>query len=98
MRPRALALTLLAIVAASASVARADGDPGSDVLAYQRLCLATDAGVSVPQQAQLGDVLHRANQAGLPLRVAIIASRSDLGAITGGWASTVSSWHLLTGK
>ena len=85
MRPRALALTLLAIVAASASVARADGDPGSDVLAYQRLFLATDAGVSVPQQAQLGDLLRRANQAGLPVRVAIIASRSDLGAITGLW-------------
>ena len=85
MRPRSLALTLLAIFAASASVARADGDPGSDVLAYQRLFLATDAGVSVPQQAQLGDLLRRANQAGLPVRVAIIASRSDLGAITGLW-------------
>ncbi len=85
MRPRALALTLLAIFAASASVARADGDPGSDVLAYQRLFLATDAGVSVPQQARLGDLLRRANQAGLPVRVAIIASRSDLGAITGLW-------------
>ena len=85
MRPRAFALTLLAVVAASASVARADGDPGSDVLAYQRLFLATDAGVSVPQQAQLGDLLRRANQAGLPVRVAIIASRSDLGAITALW-------------
>ncbi len=42
MRPRSLALTLLAIFAASASVARADGDPGSDVLAYQWLFLEAE--------------------------------------------------------
>ena len=85
MRPRAFALTLLAVLAAWVSVARADGDPGSDVLAYQPLFLAADAGVSVNEQAQLGDLLRGASRAGVPVKVAIIASRTDLGAVTGLW-------------
>lgn len=67
------------------SLARADGDPGSDVLVYQRLFVASDAGVSVSQQVALGRALSAAGKAGFPIRVAIIADRSDLGAVTALW-------------
>jgi cytochrome oxidase Cu insertion factor (SCO1/SenC/PrrC family)/thiol-disulfide isomerase/thioredoxin len=87
MRRRVLPLVLLAILAAGAhaSSARADGDPGSDVLVYQPLFLAGDAGVSVAEQARLGALLAQAQRAGFPIRVALIATRFDLGAITGLW-------------
>ena len=68
-----------------ASVARADGDPGSDVLVYQPLFLGADSGVSISQQSQLGGLLRSAAHAGFPVRVAIISSRTDLGAVTGLW-------------
>jgi cytochrome oxidase Cu insertion factor (SCO1/SenC/PrrC family)/thiol-disulfide isomerase/thioredoxin len=81
------ALGLLAALVAliPAGVARADGDPGSDVLVYQPLFLGSDAGVSITQQARLGGLLRSAARAGMPVRIAIISSRSDLGAVTGLW-------------
>ncbi len=84
---RACVVALLAalLVGLPASVARADGDPGSDVLVYQNLFFGTDAGLSVQRQAQLGALLKVAAQTGFPVRVAIIASPFDLGAITGLW-------------
>jgi cytochrome oxidase Cu insertion factor (SCO1/SenC/PrrC family)/thiol-disulfide isomerase/thioredoxin len=84
---RACAVALLAVllVGLPASVARADGDPGSDVLVYQNLFFGTDAGLSVQQQAELGSLLKAAAGAGFPVRVAIIASPFDLGAVTGLW-------------
>ena len=88
MSGRALVGVLLAVVFAAGSVvsvARADGDPGSDVLVFQDLFAGADAGVSVQQQVQLGAMLKSAQHAGLPVRVAIIASPSDLGAVTALW-------------
>ena len=84
---RACAVALLAVllIVLPASVARADGDPGSDVLVYQNLFFGTDAGLSVQQQAELGAMLRAAAGAGFPVRVAIIASPFDLGAVTGLW-------------
>ncbi len=79
-----VALLLLAL-GAGAPPALADGDPGSDVLVYQSLFLASDAGVSIQQQAELGALLSRAQSHGVPIRVAIIASRFDLGAVTALW-------------
>ena len=79
---------LLAVVLAAGSVvsvARADGDPGSDVLVFQDLFAGADAGVSVARQVQFGAVLKSVQHAGLPVRVAIIASPSDLGAVTALW-------------
>jgi cytochrome oxidase Cu insertion factor (SCO1/SenC/PrrC family)/thiol-disulfide isomerase/thioredoxin len=83
----ALTLVLLAIAAAAMPVqeARADGDPGSDVLVYQPLFLAADAGVSIPQQVSLDRLLGAAERSRFPIRVAIVARPSDLGAITGLW-------------
>lgn len=72
-------------VAARAPVARADGDPGSDVLVNQDLFVAADAGLTIAQQAKFGDQLQAATQAGFPIRVAIIASPADLGTVTQLW-------------
>jgi cytochrome oxidase Cu insertion factor (SCO1/SenC/PrrC family)/thiol-disulfide isomerase/thioredoxin/type II secretory pathway pseudopilin PulG len=55
------------------------------VLVYQPLFLASDAGVSVQQQARLGALLHEAARRGFPIRVAIISSRFDLGSVTSLW-------------
>lgn len=65
--------------------AAADGDPGSDVLVYQPLFLASDAGISVSEQVKLGGLLQDAQRAGFPIRVAIISGPSDLGAVTALW-------------
>ena len=82
----ALALLSVALIAGAVSpVARADGDPGSDVLVYQDLFAGSDAGLSVQQQVQLGDLLKTAARDGFPVRVAIIASPFDLGSVTELW-------------
>jgi len=72
----------LGLLAASA---RADGDPASDVLVSQTLFLPQDAGVPANQQAQLGGLLHAAQQSGYQIRVAMIASPTDLGSVTELW-------------
>jgi len=84
---RALLAALLALVALGtlATAARADGDPGSDVLGFQNLFVAGDANVSVQQQVQLGNLLTAADKDGFPVRVALIAQPADLGAITALW-------------
>ena len=78
-----LVLVAAALIAAVVvPSARADGDPGSDVLVYQDLFAGSDAGLSVAQQVELGGLLKATARAGAPVRVAIIASRFDLGAVT----------------
>jgi cytochrome oxidase Cu insertion factor (SCO1/SenC/PrrC family)/thiol-disulfide isomerase/thioredoxin len=91
MRSRAAALTLvlLAVLAAGLAggtgLARADGDPGSDVLVNQTLFVAGDAGISIAQQEKLGALLQSAARSKFPIRVAVIAAPQDLGAITELW-------------
>jgi hypothetical protein len=65
--------------------ARADGDPASDVLPFQPYFLPPDAGASVAQQERLVAVVRAAGHAGVPVRVAVIASPADLGSITALW-------------
>jgi hypothetical protein len=65
--------------------ARADGDPASDVLATQALFLPQDAGATPTQRAQLSALLAAAGRRGYPIRVALVASRSDLGSVTALW-------------
>jgi hypothetical protein len=71
--------------ASSPTPARADGDPASDVLATQPLFLAQDAAASPGQQAQLTAALAQAADSGYPIRVALIASATDLGSVTALW-------------
>ncbi|MBV8218628.1 MAG: hypothetical protein JO325_09195 [Solirubrobacterales bacterium] len=75
----ALALALLP------SSAQADGDPASDVLATQSLFLPQDAGIPLAQQNQLTALLGSTASSGYPIRVAIIASSTDLGSVTELW-------------
>jgi cytochrome oxidase Cu insertion factor (SCO1/SenC/PrrC family)/thiol-disulfide isomerase/thioredoxin len=83
---RRLALFAAALVCLLApSVAVADGDPGSDVLLAQNLFASSSAGLTVPQQLQLGTLLKDTATLGAPVRVAIIAHRSDLGVDTPLW-------------
>ncbi len=44
-----------------------------------------DGGVPAPQQAQLAALLTAAQRSGYPIRVALIATPSDLGSVTGLW-------------
>ncbi len=77
---------ILALAGGSfATAARADGDPASDVLATQSLFLPQDAGIRLAQQSQLTGLLQAAAQSGYPIRVAIIASKADLGSVTELW-------------
>ena len=68
-----------------AGSARADGDPASDVLASQSLYLPQDAGVSPAQQAQLRALVGATQHSGDQIRVAMIASATDLGSVTELW-------------
>src|SRR5580692_8017018 len=88
----AIALALLAFCALGAlsPAARADGDPGSDVLVYQNLFVAADSNISIAQQVELGDLLTSASGSGFTIRVAIIATPADLGAITQLWRKPAS--------
>ncbi len=90
LRAIVLVLVLVGVLAGVAFGVRpgqalADGDPGSDVLVYQPLFLTAQAGVSVSEQVALGNLLTAAARAHFPIRVAIIAAPSDLGAITSLW-------------
>lgn len=76
---------LALIAAAAAGAARADGDPASDVLVSYNLFLPQDAGAGTAQQLQLTALITAADRRVAPLRVALIASPSDLGSITGLW-------------
>jgi hypothetical protein len=78
-----IALSLSWIV--SAPAAWADGDPASDVLATQSFFLPQDAGFSPAQQAQLGQLVQEMARSGIQIRLALIASPSDLGSITELW-------------
>ena len=92
---RAFLAVVLAVLACCAlgvlsPVARADGDPGSDVLVYQNLFVAADANISIAQQVELGGLLTSAQRSGFTIRVAVIARPADLGAITQLWGKPAS--------
>ena len=81
------ALVVTAIVAALTCVptALADGDPASDYLLSQQTFLPFDAKIPATQQVELAGLVRNANQAGYRIRVAVIASSYDLGAVTALW-------------
>ncbi len=71
----------------AAPSASADGDPASDVLVQSQLFNPIDSGVPLSAQARLEAVLAESARAGFPIRVALIASQSDLGTATALWRS-----------
>jgi hypothetical protein len=85
----ASALVLLVVVLAIAAWpgrALADGDPASDVLTETPAYFPADAGIPAAAQAQLLGLVREAERRGYPLRVALIAHRSDLGSIGALWS------------
>jgi hypothetical protein len=64
----------------SADVARADGDPASDVLLNQDVFVPY-SGMSATLERRLFALCAAADRAGYPVRIALIASRSDLGVV-----------------
>jgi hypothetical protein len=78
-------LAALALGAAAAPAAHADGDPASDVLAQQAVFIPAGRDIPAADQARLQAAVHSAAAHGVPVRVALIAARGDLGAVTGLW-------------
>ncbi len=81
----ALAIALLVALTFAAHSARADGDPASDVLATQAIFIPRDAGLAPAVAQRLEAVVMAAAAGGYPIRVALIASPSDLGSVSGLW-------------
>jgi hypothetical protein len=90
-----IALVALLVLAAAAPLARADGDPASDVLAVQKLFLPADAGIPARQQLQLEALLNESARKGYPLRVAIVGSSIDLGSVSALWRRPEAYAHFL---
>jgi hypothetical protein len=75
------ALLLVALLVA-ASAARADGDPASDYLLGGSTFLSPyDSHIPKAEQAKLVAMLASARKQGFPLKVALIATRYDLGSV-----------------
>jgi hypothetical protein len=70
---------------AAPAVALADGDPASDVLASQAVYIPGDGGFPASQTARLSGLLDEARRAGVPIRVALIATPADLGSVGELW-------------
>ncbi|MFZ0091746.1 MAG: hypothetical protein WAL63_19740 [Solirubrobacteraceae bacterium] len=81
----ALACVVCAAAMLRAAPARADGDPASDVLASQALFLPADGSFTQGQAARLTGLLASARRHGYPIRVALIATKSDLGSVSALW-------------
>jgi len=75
-----LLLLLVAVIAVPA--ARADGDPASDYLLRLQTFVPPDSGISSSDQAQLTSLVTGARNGGYTIRIAVIASRYDMGSVT----------------
>jgi hypothetical protein len=82
MRALALVVVLLALCAAAA---HADGDPASDYLYTQKVFVPFDVKAAKEKQQELAATIEGANKAGYPIRVAVIGSAYDLGAVPSLW-------------
>jgi hypothetical protein len=83
MRPRAFLRVPLALLALGmpAPAGLADGDPASDVLLGENVFYPYNPPVSASLQKTLNAETAAANQAHFPIKVALIASPMDLGAV-----------------
>jgi hypothetical protein len=86
MRALALVLVLLALCTGLwAGAGRADGDPASDYLYTQKLFLPFDVKATKAKQQELASTIEGANMEGFKIRVAVIGSAYDLGAVPSLW-------------
>jgi len=84
MKRAVLVLVVLA-VCATAGTARADGDPASDYLLGTQVFLPFDVKLPAAKQQELISVVRGANKSGYKIRVALIGSAYDLGAVASLW-------------
>jgi hypothetical protein len=85
VRRRVVFGVLLSLLLAQSALA--DGDPASDVLAPPEVRVYMTVTASGPQlEDKLAATTEQVGAAGLPIKVAIIADRSDLGAVPQLWA------------
>jgi hypothetical protein len=80
VKTRVVVLVAAAVLLAPAA-ARADGDPASDVLLTQDVFVTYSVKVLRSQQSELEAVVAAAKSAGFRVRVALIATPADLGAV-----------------
>lgn len=78
-------LLALGVVALVPAVARADGDPASDVLYNGKIFLPFEGTVSTHGQQDLQQVVDAAWKAGFPIKVAVIPSPLELGSVGSLW-------------
>jgi hypothetical protein len=83
---RALLVLVAALAAcALAGNARADGDPASDYLLGIQVFIPYDLKLPAAKQKELTALVHNANSSGYAIRVALIGSAYDLGAVASLW-------------
>jgi hypothetical protein len=85
LRRGALVVTAIVAFFACVPTALADGDPASDYLISQQTFLPFDAKIPAASSEQLAGLVRNANKNGYKIRVAVIATRYDLGAVTALW-------------
>ena len=81
MRRIAWCLTAVVVALAAAAAAQADADPASDVLYTGDLFLPYSTKVSRGAEADLLAAIKTAKSRGRPIKVALIASKDDLGGV-----------------
>jgi hypothetical protein len=82
MKIVAVVCSVAALAAIASPLARADGDPASDYLLGQSVFLPFDAKIPAAKAKQLTQLVSDAGRAGFRIRVAVIATRYDLGSVT----------------
>jgi hypothetical protein len=92
---RSAAVLALALAALAPGVARADGDPASDVLYTQGIFVPQDAGAPPTDVARLAALVRESRRAGYPVKVAVVASSYDLGSVTALWREPQTYAHFL---
>ena len=78
-------LLVLAAACVVAPTALADGDPASDVLIVQKVFYPYYSNTPKASVEQLNATVADANKKGFPIRVAVITSPYDLGAVSALW-------------
>jgi hypothetical protein len=82
---RLVLVALLVVACVAGGTARADGDPASDYLLGTQVFLPFDLKVSKSKQRELIALVHDVNASGYTIRVALIGSAYDMGAVTSLW-------------
>jgi len=75
-------LLVAAVAAVAVPAARADGDPASDYLLGLKTFIPSDTAISSADSGRLTALVTAARRGGYTVRVAVIASRYDMGSVT----------------